>query len=53
MRLIDTVSTADYDGELKELLAALSGGEFMSIAFALDRINVSDFEEQLRLAALV
>ena len=53
LRLIDTVSTADYDGELKELLAALSGGEFMSIAFALDRINVSDFEEQLRLAALV
>ena len=53
LRLMDRVSTADYDGELKELLAALSGGEFMNIAFALDRINVSDFEEQLRLAALV
>lgn len=53
LRLMETVSTAGYDGELKELLAALSGGEFMSIAFVLDRINVSDFEEQLRLAALV
>ena len=53
LRLMDTVSTADYDDELKELLATLSGKEFMNIARALDKVDAFDFEEQLRLAALI
>lgn len=53
LRLMDTVSTADYDDELKELLAALSGKEFMNIARVLNEIDAFDFEERLRLAALI
>jgi len=53
LRLMDTVSRADYDGEIKELLAAMSGKEFMNIARALDKVDAFDFEEQLRLAALI
>ena len=50
---MDTVSTADYDDELKELLAALSGQEFMNIARVLDEIDAFDFEEQLRFAEFI
>ena len=53
LRLMDTVSTADYDDELKELLAALSGQEFMNIARVLDEIDAFDFEEQLRFAEFI
>lgn len=53
LRLMDTVSTADYDGELKELLAAISGKEFMNIARVLDEIDAFDFEEQLRFAEFI
>ena len=53
LRLMETVSRADYDGEIKELLAAMSGKEFMNIARALDKVDAFDFEEQLRLAELI
>ena len=53
LRLMGTVSTADYDDELKELLAALSGQEFMNIARVLDEIDAFDFEEQLRFAEFI
>lgn len=53
LRLMDTVSRADYDGEIKELLAVMSGKEFMNVASALDKVDAFDFEEQLRIAALV
>ena len=53
LRLMDTVSRADYDGEIKELLAVMSGKEFMNVASALDKIDAFDFDEQLRIAALV
>lgn len=53
LRLMDTVSTAVYDDELKELLTALSGKEFMNIARVLNEIDAFDFEERLRLAALI
>ena len=53
LRLMDTVSTADYDGELKELLAHMSGREFMNIAHVLDKIDDFDFEKRLRLAELI
>ena len=53
LRLMDTVSTADYDGELKELLAQMSGREFMNIAHVLGEIDAFDFEEQLRFAELI
>ena len=50
---METVSRADYDGEIKELLAAMSGKESMNIARALDKVDAFDFEEQLRLAELI
>lgn len=53
LRLMDTVSTADYDGELKELLAQMSGREFLNIAHVLDEIDAFDFEEQLRIAEFI
>ena len=53
LRLMERVSRADYDGEIKELLAAMSGKESMNIARALDKVDAFDFEEQLRLAELI
>lgn len=46
-RIMATVSRADYDGELKELLAEMSGREFMQIAYALRHIDDEDFEKIL------
>lgn len=53
LRLMDTVSISDYDGELKELLAQMSGREFLNIAHVLDEIDAFDFEEQLRIAEFI
>ena len=53
LRLMDTVTTPEYDGELKELLAALSGREFVNIASVLDDIDAFDFERLLRFAELI
>ena len=53
LRLMDTVTTPEYDGELKELLAALSGREFVNIASVLDDIDAFDFEGLLRFAELI
>lgn len=46
-RIMATVSRADYDSELKELLAEMSGREFVQIAYALDKIEQPDFEDVL------
>lgn len=53
LRLMETAATPDYDGELKELLARMSGREFLNIARVLNDIDAFDFEERLRLAALI
>ena len=53
LRLMDTVSRANYDGEIKELLTDMSGREFMNIAMAVDSLDAHDFEKKLIVAALV
>ena len=53
LRLMSTVSRADYDGEIKELLAGMSGREFMNVAIAVDGLDEYDFEKQLIIAALI
>ena len=50
---MSTVSRADYDGEIKELLAGMSGREFMNVAIAVDGLDEYDFEKQLIIAALI
>ena len=53
LRIMATVSTADYDGELKELLAEMSGVEFVRVAYVLDNIKKADFENILAFAELI
>ncbi len=52
-RIMATVSRADYDSELKELLAEMSGREFMRVAYALNNIGDESFEKVLVLTELI
>ena len=52
-RIRATVSRADYDSELKELLAEMSGREFMRVAYALNNIGDESFEKVLVLTELI
>lgn len=53
LRLMENVSRAEYDSELKELLARLSGKDFIALAQVLEGIDSRNFEEKLRLAEFV
>ena len=53
LRLMENVSRADYDSELKELLARLSEKNFIGIAGVMEEIDSPDFEGVLRFAQFV
>lgn len=53
LRIMENTSRTQYDAELKELLAKLSGKDFMQIAATLEEIDASKFEEILRVNQLV